>query len=177
MAAVPLLPLSRLDLPKMAARRHPSQNGGGAARPRPKMAARRGAMAAEGPSSLLALSAAAVSRSMAALEPDVWGKKARGGSGIRHGSGAEGRGAGPSAAAVSFSLSAALPGHLLRGLLPLLSVFRLERAEAAARRAGAVGGDVGGTGGPPKIKPVGRGFLAPARRGGPQMAGIPLTGP
>ncbi|XP_035393554.1 leucine-rich repeat-containing protein 41 isoform X1 [Cygnus atratus] len=66
------------------------------------MAARRGAMAAEGPSSLLALSAAAVSRSMAALEPDVW----------------------------------ALPGHLLRGLLPLLSVFRLERAEAAARRAG-----------------------------------------
>uniref|UniRef100_A0A8B9CGI5 Leucine-rich repeat-containing protein 41 n=1 Tax=Anser brachyrhynchus TaxID=132585 RepID=A0A8B9CGI5_9AVES len=86
----------------MAARRLPSQNGGGAARPRPKMAARRGAMAAEGPSSLLALSAAAVSRSMAALEPDVW----------------------------------ALPGHLLRGLLPLLSVFRLERAEAAARRAG-----------------------------------------
>ncbi|XP_068546113.1 leucine-rich repeat-containing protein 41 isoform X1 [Anas acuta] len=102
MAAVPLLPLSRLDLPKMAARRLPSQNGGGAARPRPKMAARRGAMAAEGPSSLLALSAVAVSRSMAALEPDVW----------------------------------ALPGHLLRGLLPLLSVFRLERAEAAARRAG-----------------------------------------
>ncbi|NXK55159.1 LRC41 protein, partial [Chauna torquata] len=40
------------------------------------------------------------------------------------------------AAAVSLSLSAALPGHLLRGLLPLLSVFRLERAEAAARRAG-----------------------------------------
>lgn len=39
-------------------------------------------------------------------------------------------------AAVSFSLSSALPGHLLRGLLPLLSVFRLERAEAAARRAG-----------------------------------------
>uniref|UniRef100_A0A8B9UZ70 Leucine-rich repeat-containing protein 41 n=1 Tax=Anas zonorhyncha TaxID=75864 RepID=A0A8B9UZ70_9AVES len=102
MAAVPLLPLSCLDLPKMAARRLPSQNGGGAARPRPKMAARRGAMAAEGPSSLLALSAVAVSRSMAALEPDVW----------------------------------ALPGHLLRGLLPLLSVFRLERAEAAARRAG-----------------------------------------
>lgn len=92
MAAAPLLPLSRLDLPKMAARRLPSQNGGGAACPRPKMAARRGAMAAEGPSSLLALSAAAVSRSMAALEPDVWGKKARGGSGIRHGSGAEGRG-------------------------------------------------------------------------------------
>ncbi|OXB78939.1 UNVERIFIED_CONTAM: hypothetical protein H355_013819 [Colinus virginianus] len=58
-------------------------------------------MAAEGPRSLQALSAAAVSRSMAALEPDVW----------------------------------ALPGHLLRGLLPLLSVFRLERAEAAARRA------------------------------------------
>ncbi|NXI72902.1 LRC41 protein, partial [Anseranas semipalmata] len=66
------------------------------------MAARNGAMAAEGPRSLLALSSAAVSRSMAALEPDVW----------------------------------ALPGHLLRGLLPLLSVFRLERAEAAARRAG-----------------------------------------
>ncbi|XP_035189103.1 leucine-rich repeat-containing protein 41 isoform X2 [Oxyura jamaicensis] len=86
----------------MAASSFPSQNGGGAARPRPKMAAQRGAMAAEGPSSLLALSAAAVSRSMAALEPDVW----------------------------------ALPGHLLRGLLPLLSVFRLERAEAAARRAG-----------------------------------------
>ncbi|XP_040421201.1 leucine-rich repeat-containing protein 41 isoform X2 [Cygnus olor] len=86
----------------MAARCLPSQNGGVAARPRPKMAARRGAMEAEGPSSLLALSAAAVSRSMAALEPDVW----------------------------------ALPGHLLRGLLPLLSVFRLERAEAAARRAG-----------------------------------------
>ncbi|NXL94249.1 LRC41 protein, partial [Alectura lathami] len=40
------------------------------------------------------------------------------------------------AAAASLSLSAALPGHLLRGLLPLLSVFRLERAEAAARRAG-----------------------------------------
>ncbi|NWI60533.1 LRC41 protein, partial [Calyptomena viridis] len=30
----------------------------------------------------------------------------------------------------------ALPGHLLRGLLPLLTVFRLERAEDAARRAG-----------------------------------------
>ncbi|NXP26520.1 LRC41 protein, partial [Scytalopus superciliaris] len=30
----------------------------------------------------------------------------------------------------------ALPGHLLRGLLPLLTVFRLERAEGAARRAG-----------------------------------------
>ncbi|NWR82765.1 LRC41 protein, partial [Furnarius figulus] len=30
----------------------------------------------------------------------------------------------------------ALPGHLLRGLLPLLSVFHLERAEGAARRAG-----------------------------------------
>ncbi|XP_065513224.1 leucine-rich repeat-containing protein 41 isoform X1 [Caloenas nicobarica] len=59
-------------------------------------------MAAEEPRSLLALSAAAVSRSMAALEQDVW----------------------------------ALPGHLLRGLLPLLSVFHLERAEAAARRAG-----------------------------------------
>eukprot|EP00076_Gallus_gallus_P008392 XP_004936821.1 leucine-rich repeat-containing protein 41 isoform X2 [Gallus gallus] len=66
------------------------------------MASPREAMSAEGPHSLQALSAAAVSRSMAALEPDVW----------------------------------ALPGHLLRGLLPLLSVFRLERAEAAARRAG-----------------------------------------
>ncbi|NXJ09024.1 LRC41 protein, partial [Odontophorus gujanensis] len=66
------------------------------------MAAPCEAMAAEGPRSLRALSAAAVSRSMAVLEPDVW----------------------------------ALPGHLLRGLLPLLSVFRLERAEAAARRAG-----------------------------------------
>ncbi|NWX81675.1 LRC41 protein, partial [Nothoprocta pentlandii] len=31
---------------------------------------------------------------------------------------------------------AALPGHLLRGLLPLLNVFYLERAEGAARRAG-----------------------------------------
>ncbi|KFQ26535.1 Leucine-rich repeat-containing protein 41, partial [Mesitornis unicolor] len=30
----------------------------------------------------------------------------------------------------------ALPGHLLRGLLPLLTVFHLERAEGAARRAG-----------------------------------------
>ncbi|NXG21129.1 LRC41 protein, partial [Grallaria varia] len=60
------------------------------------------AMAAEGPHSLFSLSAAAVSRSMGALERDVW----------------------------------ALPGHLLRGLLPLLSVFRLERAEGAARRAG-----------------------------------------
>ncbi|XP_071606338.1 leucine-rich repeat-containing protein 41 isoform X4 [Heliangelus exortis] len=59
-------------------------------------------MAVEGPRSLFALSAAAVSRSMGALERDVW----------------------------------ALPGHLLRGLLPLLSVFRLERAEGAARRAG-----------------------------------------
>ncbi|KAK2543384.1 Lrrc41 [Columba livia] len=59
-------------------------------------------MAAEQPRSLFALSAAAVSRSMGALERDVW----------------------------------ALPGHLLRGLLPLLSVFHLERAEAAARRAG-----------------------------------------
>ncbi|NXR10858.1 LRC41 protein, partial [Semnornis frantzii] len=59
-------------------------------------------MAAEGPRSLFALSAAAVSCSMGALEQDVW----------------------------------ALPGHLLRGLLPLLSVFRLERAEDAARRAG-----------------------------------------
>ncbi|NWV63468.1 LRC41 protein, partial [Malurus elegans] len=61
-----------------------------------------GAMAAERPCSLFALSAAAVSRSMAALERDVW----------------------------------ALPGHLLRGLLPLLTVFHLERAEDAARRAG-----------------------------------------
>ncbi|NXY15133.1 LRC41 protein, partial [Atrichornis clamosus] len=60
------------------------------------------AMAAERPRSLFALSAAAVSRSMATLERDVW----------------------------------ALPGHLLRGLLPLLTVFRLERAEDAARRAG-----------------------------------------
>ncbi|NXH12406.1 LRC41 protein, partial [Bucco capensis] len=60
------------------------------------------AMAAEGPRSLFALSAAAVSRSMESLERDVW----------------------------------ALPGHLLRGLLPLLTVFRLERAEDAARRAG-----------------------------------------
>ncbi|NXI39813.1 LRC41 protein, partial [Galbula dea] len=60
------------------------------------------AMAAEGPRSLFALSATAVSRSMGALEQDVW----------------------------------ALPGHLLRGLLPLLTVFRLERAEDAARRAG-----------------------------------------
>ncbi|XP_048168484.1 leucine-rich repeat-containing protein 41 isoform X2 [Corvus hawaiiensis] len=60
------------------------------------------AMAAERPRSLFALSAAAVSRSMAALERDVW----------------------------------ALPGHLLRGLLPLLTVFHLERAEDAARRAG-----------------------------------------
>ncbi|NXP76318.1 LRC41 protein, partial [Ramphastos sulfuratus] len=60
------------------------------------------AMAAEGPRSLFALSAAAVSCSMGALEQDVW----------------------------------ALPGHLLRGLLPLLSIFRLERAEDAARRAG-----------------------------------------
>ncbi|XP_051481658.1 leucine-rich repeat-containing protein 41 isoform X4 [Apus apus] len=47
-----------------------------------------------------------------------------------------------SAAAVSRSMAAlerdvwALPGHLLRGLLPLLTVFRLERAEDAARRAG-----------------------------------------
>ncbi|XP_069644925.1 leucine-rich repeat-containing protein 41 isoform X2 [Haliaeetus albicilla] len=65
-------------------------------------AAAKGAMAAEGPRSLFALSAAAVSRSMGALERDVW----------------------------------ALPGHLLRGLLPLLTVFRLERAEGAARRAG-----------------------------------------
>ncbi|XP_072723014.1 leucine-rich repeat-containing protein 41 isoform X4 [Ciconia boyciana] len=73
----------------------PSQDGGGAA-------ALSGAMAAEGPRSLFALSAAAVSRSMGALERDVW----------------------------------ALPGHLLRGLLPLLTVFRLERAEGAARRAG-----------------------------------------
>ncbi|KAM9620139.1 leucine-rich repeat-containing protein 41 isoform 2-T2 [Morphnus guianensis] len=74
----------------------PSQDGGGGA------AAVKGAMAAEGPRSLFALSAAAVSRSMGALERDVW----------------------------------ALPGHLLRGLLPLLTVFRLERAEGAARRAG-----------------------------------------
>ncbi|KAM8805804.1 leucine-rich repeat-containing protein 41 [Eudromia elegans] len=56
----------------------------------------------EGPPSLWALSGAAVSRSMRALESDVW----------------------------------ALPGHLLRGLLPLLNVFYLERAEGAARRAG-----------------------------------------
>ncbi|NWR62791.1 LRC41 protein, partial [Bucorvus abyssinicus] len=61
-----------------------------------------GVMAAEGPRSLFALSAVAVSRSMGALERDVW----------------------------------ALPGHLLRGLLPLLTVFHLERAEGAARRAG-----------------------------------------
>ncbi|XP_054689705.1 leucine-rich repeat-containing protein 41 isoform X2 [Grus americana] len=68
----------------------------------PKMAAALSeAMVAE-PRSLFALSAAAVSRSMGALERDVW----------------------------------ALPGHLLRGLLPLLTVFRLERAEGAARRAG-----------------------------------------
>ncbi|NXF99126.1 LRC41 protein, partial [Sakesphorus luctuosus] len=60
------------------------------------------AMATERPRSLFALSAAAVSRSMGALERDVW----------------------------------ALPGHLLRGLLPLLTIFRLERAEDAARRAG-----------------------------------------
>ncbi|NXN92202.1 LRC41 protein, partial [Rhinopomastus cyanomelas] len=60
------------------------------------------AMAVEGPGSLWSLSAAAVSRSMGALEREVW----------------------------------ALPGHLLRGLLPLLTVFRLERAEGAARRAG-----------------------------------------
>ncbi|NXF86481.1 LRC41 protein, partial [Eubucco bourcierii] len=60
------------------------------------------AMAAENPRSLFALSAAAVSCSMGALEQDVW----------------------------------ALPGHLLRRLLPLLSIFRLERAEDAARRAG-----------------------------------------
>ncbi|XP_031973570.1 leucine-rich repeat-containing protein 41 isoform X2 [Corvus moneduloides] len=60
------------------------------------------AMVAERPRSLFALSAAVVSRSMAALERDVW----------------------------------ALPGHLLRGLLPLLTVFHLERAEDAARRAG-----------------------------------------
>ncbi|NXX77027.1 LRC41 protein, partial [Urocolius indicus] len=60
------------------------------------------AMAEERPPSLFALSAVAVSRSMGALERDVW----------------------------------ALPGHVLRGLLPLLSVFRLERAEAAAQRAG-----------------------------------------
>ncbi|KAM6066363.1 leucine-rich repeat-containing protein 41 isoform 2-T2 [Chlamydotis macqueenii] len=73
----------------------PSQDGGGAA-------SLSGAMAAEGPGSLFALSAAAVSRSMGALERDVW----------------------------------ALPGHLLRGLLPLLTVFRLERAEGAAQRAG-----------------------------------------
>ncbi|XP_061859183.1 leucine-rich repeat-containing protein 41 isoform X2 [Colius striatus] len=68
-----------------------------------KMAAAQSeAMAAERPLSLFTLSAAAVSRSMGALERDVW----------------------------------ALPGHLLRGLLPLLTVFRLERAEGAARRAG-----------------------------------------
>ncbi|XP_065529504.1 leucine-rich repeat-containing protein 41 isoform X3 [Lathamus discolor] len=72
----------------------PQDGGGGAAVS--------GAMAAEGPRSLFSLSAAAVSRSMAALERDVW----------------------------------ALPGHLLRGLLPLLTVFHLERAEGAARRAG-----------------------------------------
>ncbi|NXC00378.1 LRC41 protein, partial [Orthonyx spaldingii] len=60
------------------------------------------AMAAERPRTLFALSAVAVSRSMAALERDVW----------------------------------ALPGHLLRDLLPLLTVFHLERAEDAARRAG-----------------------------------------
>ncbi|XP_066181016.1 leucine-rich repeat-containing protein 41 isoform X1 [Sylvia atricapilla] len=59
-------------------------------------------MAAERPRSLFALSATAVSRSMAALEREVW----------------------------------ALPGHLLRVLLPLLTVFHLERAEDAARRAG-----------------------------------------
>ncbi|XP_055671295.1 leucine-rich repeat-containing protein 41 [Falco peregrinus] len=77
----------------------PPQDGGGSSRGAPALS---GAMAAEGPGSLFALSAAAVSRSMGALERDVW----------------------------------ALPGHLLRGLLPLLSVFRLERAEGAARRAG-----------------------------------------
>ncbi|XP_054141714.1 leucine-rich repeat-containing protein 41 [Melozone crissalis] len=59
-------------------------------------------MAAERPRSLFALSAASVSRSMAALERDVW----------------------------------ALPGHVLRGLLPFLTIFHLERAEDAARRAG-----------------------------------------
>uniref|UniRef100_A0A8C4V249 Leucine-rich repeat-containing protein 41 n=1 Tax=Falco tinnunculus TaxID=100819 RepID=A0A8C4V249_FALTI len=78
----------------------PPQDGGGGGGS--GAAALSGAMAAEGPGSLFALSAAAVSRSMGALERDVW----------------------------------ALPGHLLRGLLPLLSVFRLERAEGAARRAG-----------------------------------------
>ncbi|XP_068809123.1 leucine-rich repeat-containing protein 41 isoform X3 [Struthio camelus] len=57
---------------------------------------------AAGPPSLFALSGAAVSSSMRALERDVW----------------------------------ALPGHVLRGLLPLLNVFYLERAEGAARRAG-----------------------------------------
>ncbi|NXX88384.1 LRC41 protein, partial [Centropus bengalensis] len=47
-----------------------------------------------------------------------------------------------SAVAVSRNMGAleqdvwALPGHLLRRLLPLLSVFRLQRAEPAARRAG-----------------------------------------
>ncbi|XP_069719137.1 leucine-rich repeat-containing protein 41 isoform X4 [Phaenicophaeus curvirostris] len=68
-------------------------------------ATRRGAMAAEppqGPRSLCALSALAVSRHMGALERDAW----------------------------------ALPAPLLRGLLPLLNVFRLQRAEPAARRAG-----------------------------------------
>ncbi|XP_064003697.1 leucine-rich repeat-containing protein 41 isoform X2 [Pogoniulus pusillus] len=74
----------------------PPQGGGGSA------AGLSAAMAEEAPRSLFALSAAAVSCSMGALEQDVW----------------------------------ALPGHLLRGLLPLLSIFRLERAEGAARRAG-----------------------------------------
>lgn len=103
-------------------------------------------------------------------------------SGVRHGRrGAAGRGARacPHPAALSLWLSAALPGHLLRGLLPLLTIFHLERAEDAARRAGDSGGDSdepvgtppGGRDGPPKL-------MGERMEGGPKPGGrSPQRGP
>ncbi|XP_053929064.1 leucine-rich repeat-containing protein 41 isoform X4 [Cuculus canorus] len=122
--------------PKMTAGQVvPPKMAAGASGVPPKMAvALRDAMAAEGPQgplSLCSLSAAAVSRHMDALERDAWGKGRW-----------AGRGAGlcpqppPQPLSLSLCALAALPAPLLRGLLPLLNVFRLQRAETAARRAG-----------------------------------------
>lgn len=94
-------------------------------------------------------------------------------SGVRRGRrGAAGRGARacPHPAAISLWLSAALPRHLLRVLLPLLTVFHLERAEDAARRAG----DTGGDGDEPVGTPAG-GRDGPLRLTGLESGGMPQT--
>lgn len=78
LASEPARPSAATDLSTALLARPPQH--GRPLLPLPKMAARCGrsvleaAMAAERPRSLFALSAAAVSRSMAALERDVWGK-------------------------------------------------------------------------------------------------------